>query len=66
MLLGVPDVPTLSIPVHADSVLRREKGVGFQLPGTTTCVIPPQSFDDQGLVATVPLSAGADQEKLFA
>ena len=42
--------------MHAQSVLPREKGVVFQLPDTATCVIPPQTFDDQCLVATAPLS----------
>jgi hypothetical protein len=52
----VSDVPTLSVPVSADSVLPREKGVGFQLPDIATCFIPHQTFDDQSSVAPAPLS----------
>jgi hypothetical protein len=53
----VSDVPKLNVPVPADSGLPREKGVGFQLPDTATCVIPPQTFDDQVLVAPTTISS---------
>jgi hypothetical protein len=34
--------------------MKEKKGVAFQFPDPTTCVIPPQTFDNQGLVATAP------------